>query len=364
MRYHSWQTNSKLSIYPHAVQTTDSIVTQSERPYPSRHVQTSRITQFLCMVVVLFSGVLKAEEQEAESNSSAKHSPTLSWLIEKRNYWGKIVGNTGRRLDGFFANEEVIDETNDSFVKLGLEFHQYTHGTSYLKPDIDFRLDLPTLEEKLRLVFESEPIEKQKVSEKKRDQGSHRDSKDFQQSTVGALELKLENKRHYSSNTGVGLKLGHPWDPFWRYRVQGVYAFSEQWEIHSHDGIYFFHEEGWGSHLELSFQYNGPWYVARQTSDGRYDYKNRRWEVAHTYSFIQELSPIRAINYQIGLLGETQLDVQATGYFIHAIYRRKLHKEWLFYEMIPELFFAKGNDWNVSPSITFKIEMVLSQEEQ
>lgn len=288
----------------------------------------------------------------------------MQWLVETRNYWGKVVGSTGNRLDAFFAGEDLIGKTNNSFVKVGMEFQQFKSGHSYLEPKIKFRLDLPTLEEKLRLVFESDPAEDQTIEEQKRAQGSDRDNKDLKDSTVGALDFALKPRLNWRASTGVGIKFGNPIDPFWRYRVRGIYALNKIWELSSQHSVYFFHDKGWGTKAELTWQRDGPWFVFRQTTDGRYNYDDRRWELGHTYSFLKEIDTKRAINYQVGIIAETQPEVQATGYFVHAIYRRKLHKSWLFYEMIPEIYYPKDEDWRLSPSITVKIEMVLSAKDQ
>lgn len=304
-------------------------------------------------------------KNEASQVPSAPPEPSaLRWLIDNRNYWGKVVGDTGSRLDAFFAGEDVIEKTNNSFLKLGLQFQQFKSERSYLEPKIKFRLDLPTVEEKIRFVFESDPTEEQTIEEQKSAQGSERNSKDLSESTVGALDLALKQKRNWSSSTGIGVKFGDPIDPFWRFRIRGVYALTSVWALSSNDSLYFFHDEGWGAKAEITLQRNGPWFVFRQTSDGRYDYDDRRWELGHTYSFLSEIDAQRAINYQIGVIAETQPEVQATGYFAHAIYRRKLHKNWLFYEMTPELYYPKDANWKPSPSITLKVEMVLSAKEQ
>ncbi|KZZ67502.1 hypothetical protein A3765_04490 [Oleiphilus sp. HI0130] len=300
----------------------------------------------------------------ADTDEKPPHSSTLAWLIDTRNYWGKVVGDTGAQLDGFFAGDDAIRKSNGSFLKLGFEFQQTKGGTSYFDPKVKFRLDLPTLKEKLRIVLESEPPEEQTIGEQKRPQGSNKDQKNLNDSAVGALDFELNKKRHINTSTGVGVKFGQPIDPFWRYRLNAKYAINKDWELSSYDSLYYFHSEGWGTQLNVTAQRNSPWFVFRQTSDGRYDHKTRRWELANTLSFLREIDSKRAINYQIGILGETQPEVQATGYFAHAIYRRKMHKEWLFYEMIPEIYYPKEDNWKFSPSITFKIEMVLSSEQQ
>ncbi|KZZ61685.1 hypothetical protein A3762_02095 [Oleiphilus sp. HI0125] len=295
--------------------------------------------------------------------SEKQDSPTLTWLTENRNYWGHVVGDTAKRLDSFFADEEVIESSNNSFLKVGFEFQQYKSGHSYLDPIVKFRLHLPTLQKKLRLIVESETPEEQSVRDKKRAIGRKEDDKRVKDTASGALDFTLRNLKDFDTSTGVGVKLGDPIEPFWRYRLHGRYEFTDVWSVSSHDALYYYHDEGWGAHAEFTLQRQGPWFIFRQGIDGKYDHKERLWELAHTYSFLREIDSKRAINYQVGMLAETKPEVQATGYFVNAIYRRKLMKEWLFYEMIPEMYYPKEDNWKMDPSFTIKIEMVFSEKE-
>lgn len=296
------------------------------------------------------------------TTTSDVHSPTLQWIIKTRNYWGSLVGDTAKRLDGFFANEEQIINSNNSYMKLSLHASQYKNGRSYLEPKAKFRLHLPTLEKKLRLVFESESPEEQTVEERTRAAGERREKERLKETAVGALDVELKQRGNLQTSTGAGVRLGKPMNPFWRYKAKSELPINDTWKFRPHGNLYYFHLDGWGTQTSLTLERAGDWFVFRQGLDGRYDYAERRWEVAHTYSFLREIDAKRAINYQVGMLGETQPDVQATGYFVHAIYRRKIHKNWLFYEMIPEFFYPKEDNWKFSPSLTFKIEIVFSDK--
>lgn len=322
-----------------------------------RRLQRSLIAS-LSLSLLVFTTKASASGEAIFVNSGDTHSPTMRWIVDTRNYWSEIVGGTGRRLDGFFAGEDQIDKTNNSFIKASLKATQYKRGRSYLEPKIKFRLDLPTVEEKLKLVIESDTPEEQSLEERKRRQLLERDSENSK--ATSALELELNRKRNWNAKTAIGLKIGDPLDPFWRAKGSAWYAFDKQWSVSTNDSVFYFHEEGWGAKTQITFERDGDWFVFRQTNEGKYDYEERRWEIGHTYSFLRELSETRAINYEIGVIGHTQPDVQTTGYFIHAIYRRKLYADWLFYEMIPELFYPRSEDWALSPSFSAKIEIVFS----
>ena len=322
--------------------------------------RTHAIVLLAIFIMALSCRPSYADNKESKAND--RHSPTLNWIIKTRNYWGKVIGDTSQRLDAFFAGEEIIEETNNSFLKLSLAGQQSKSGHSKLIPKAKFRLELPTLEEKLRITIENQPSEKQSVEEKTRAHASQKLDKDDDRA-IGAIDLALHAKRHWKASTGVGVKFDIPLNPFWRAKTRGLYQLNDDWKVTAHESIYYFHKDGWGAQSSLAFDRQGPWFVFRQSTQGRYEYDSRRWEIGHTYSFMREISAIRAINYQVGMISETQPEVQATGYFVQAIYRRKLHKEWFFYELVPEFFYPKTSNWKLTPSLTLKFEIVLSATE-
>lgn len=287
-------------------------------------------------------------------------SPTLDWIVHTRNYWGDIVGDTGSRLDGFFADEYQIEQTNSSYLKLSLQGVQYKGGSSYLYPKIKFRLDLPVTKRKFDIVFESESPESESLEDKQLSQGPNRETESIENTATGAIQFLVKQKEHWDVSMQTGVKLRLPLDPFWRTKANYSYNLNDDWRVSSNDSIYYFNSDGWGAGSNLRFERKGSWAVFRQTTDGRYTHTERRWEISHVYSFIREISPIRAINYEIGAFMQTKPDVEATGYFIHAIYRRKVYADWLFYELTPEVYYPKEDNWKFSPSISAKIEIVFS----
>ncbi len=297
--------------------------------------------------------------EHVESSAEDTSTYTMEWLREKRNYWGALVDRTGRRLDGFFAGRNAIEKSNDSFIKLGLLARQEKGGRGYLEPILKFRLDLPTLEERLKLVFESESDDTKTLAEKRREQ-TNAPSQELKETATGALRYQTPAKKRWRASTSVGIDLEIPPDFFWRARGRYRWDINKFWNFETQQNLYYFHKDGWGETTRFTFERSDADIVFRSTTEARYVHNERKMEYAQTWSFIKELSPIRAINYQFGLLAENKPDRAVTDYFINTVYRRKLSQEWLFYEIIPSLNFPRNESYTLSPAISAKIEMVFS----
>lgn len=332
--------------------------------YNKNFFSLSRNT-FLVLVFLALSSQsenLLAEQGSNPSDTDILHleqNSAIAWISEKRNYWGNLVGDAGRRLDGFFASDEVIERSNNSFVKFALRGTYSRGGRSRLDPLLKFRLDLPALKERLKIVFENEADETRSLAEKNLSQIDKETDK-LSDNAVGAVKLTTKKDKKWGASTSVGIDIQIPPDYFWRGKTYYRWQISQKWQLDAQQKLYYFHKDGWGETTRLSFDRNGTSGVFRSTSEARYLHDERRMEFAQTWSFLKELDPIRAVNFRLGILGENKPTAQTTDYFTEVIYRRKLSKEWLFYEITPGLLFPRENSFKATPSITAKIEIVFS----
>lgn len=285
----------------------------------------------------------------------------LSWMLQKRNDWGKLVGSTGRRLDGFFASDEAIERSNDSFVKIALIGSQYSGERSYLEPKFKFRLDLPTLKERLKIIIESEPEEIQDLEEKNR--ANIEDDDKVKDTAVGAIQLKSKPSHSWNASTSVGVDFQLPADPFWRAKGNYTWDIDDRWDLYLRESIYYFHIDGWGENTQLIFERDHSSFVFRTKTEAKYNHNRRRMTFAQVFSVLKEISDKRAIHYRVGVLAQNKPERQTTSYFTNATYRRKLYSSWLFYELTPELLFPRNDNFNLQPSITARIELVFSEHE-
>ncbi|MDX1451715.1 MAG: hypothetical protein R3183_04090 [Oleiphilaceae bacterium] len=303
--------------------------------------------------------VLPHQENTPDTTAEEAGPTAMDWLREKRNYWGNLVDRTGRRLDGFFAGRNAIERSNDSFVKLGLLARQERGGRSYLEPILKFRLDLPTLEERLKLVFESESDDAKSLAEKNKERTAAPDQ-DLKQTATGALRYQTPPEKRWRASTSVGVDLEVPPDFFWRARGRYRWDITPAWSFEAQQNVYYFHKSGWGETTRFTFERSSAELVFRTTSEARYLHDERRMEFSHGYSFLKELSPIRAINYQFGILAENKPHRVITDYYANVVYRRKLSQDWLFYEITPAVNFPRDESYSLVPSLVTKIEIVFS----
>lgn len=285
----------------------------------------------------------------------------LDWLKNKRNYWGKLVGDTGHRLDAFFANTSAINHSNDSYVKIALKGEQKSGERSYLRPQFKFRLDLPALKERLKLVIESETEETQSLEETNRERTLDKNQRT--EGAVGALQIQSKPSHRWNASTSVGIDFQIPLDPFWRSKANYVWTINDLWRFELRESLYHFHSSGWGETTQLEFERSGENHVFRTKTEAKYKHASRSMEFAQIFSVLKELSDIRALTSRVGILGQNKPQRQTTAYFVNTTYRRKIYSTWLFYELTPEILFPRNDNFNLQPSLTAKIELVFSSDE-
>ena len=76
---------------------------------------------------------------------------------------------------------------------------------------------------------------------------------------------------------------------------------------------------------------------------------------------IHTLSKRRAVSYFVGAYGISEPTVHATHYIVGATYRQNIHKDYLFYELSPQLEYKKENDFHSEFSLLFRVEIIFKK---
>lgn len=97
------------------------------------------------------------------------------WTEERvepfRESVGNWVDNTSRRIDGFFGTDDHMQVTNESYLRLGQEIDWMEGEGTSGDINLRYRIDLPTSEDRLRLVIESDTPKSRKARSKSKVQG-------------------------------------------------------------------------------------------------------------------------------------------------------------------------------------------------
>lgn len=286
------------------------------------------------------------------------------WAEERiepfRESVGNWVDNTSRNIDGFFGTDDHMQVDNESYLRLGQEIDWMEGDGTRGDTSLRYRIDLPTSEDRLRLIIESDPEESQGTLE---EQGSGRlanDQRDRRSSTLGLNWLESRDKRdNWSNRVGAGVRLRLPLDPYVRFTSERLWQLGEgPWQLESNNRVSWFNNEGYSARTR--------WDVGRPLSDSRHlrfitTVQWREEEDKLEYSEIAELNHRinrrSALRYSAIAIGESASNPRMTNYYLQTRYRRDIHKSILFADVIPELHFQREVSYDPRWAMTLRLEM-------
>ncbi|WP_375057188.1 hypothetical protein [Zobellella sp. DQSA1] len=270
------------------------------------------------------------------------------------------VTNSSRNIDGFFGTDDSLHAENGSYLRLSqeLEWNESDHFTT--ETAARFRLDLPTTKDRLRLIIESDPEESQGTLS---EQGSHRlraDQRGTGSSVIGLNRLSGRDKtEQWDFRAGAGIKFRWPLDPYVRFTGERLWQLDGPWQLESYNRASWFNEEG--------YSVRSKWDIGRPL-DANHHLRfitNVQWqEEVDTleYSEAVELNQIlgkrSVMRYAAVVIGRSASDPRLHDYYLLTHYRRNLHREILFVDLIPELHFPREQDYDPQFGITLRLEVM------
>ncbi|MDX1589241.1 MAG: hypothetical protein R3296_09895 [Oleiphilaceae bacterium] len=285
---------------------------------------------------------------------SARH-----WAIRQQKIQSRRIHFMSRGIDRTLSGERYTIQGNESYLRIGLANRYEKGGDMGVEPEVRFRLELPTLEEKFRLIIESDPDDFDSLSEQQRKE-ILRESERSNASTTGALRYLYPLTERWDLSTDVGARLRSPPEIFWRSRARSDWDISQEWRMQLDQRFYYFNTDGWGARTWVGFfRRVGEWdFLA--SSQAQWVHKDRNYQVAQVARLQRSVRNRHYWRLRLGVLGESRPNWQSTDYFTDVLYRNRLYDDWLFAEVIPALSFPRDNQFRANPSITLRIEMFFS----
>ena len=299
-----------------------------------------------------------------QSHAAEEDSDLPDWAEERvepfRANVGNWVDNTSRNIDAFFGGGESATVNNESYLRLGQEIDWMEGDGTSGDISVRYRIDLPTTEERLRLVIESDPEESQGTLA---DQGSGRlynDQRDRSTSTFGLDWLESRDKReNWSNRIGAGIRLRMPLDPYVRFTSERLWDIGDgPWQLESFNRVSWFNNDVYSART--------TWDMGRPLSENRHlrfitTVQWREEEDTLEYSEVaelnQRLNDRSAMRYSAIAIGESASNPRMTNYYLQTRYRRDLHKGILFGDVIPELHFQREDSYDPRWAMTVRLEM-------
>lgn len=283
-----------------------------------------------------------------------------NWVIERRRYHSRQIEALGLGLDRTLSGEQYIDTSNDTYLRIGA-YNQITEdGRMGFEPEVRFRLDLPTVEEKFRLIVESDSDDLAPLAEQEQRGTLTPEEQQETGFTTGALRWLNPISRKWNASADLGARLRFPPQIFARARTWSDWQLAD-WRLRVDQRIFWYSQEGWISRSWLGFHHDiGEHWDFRASSEARWIHRNRGFELAQIFRVQRYYRNRHFVRARFGALGETFDSWKKTEYFSDLLYRRRLHDNWLYGEVIPSLRFRREGDFEPEATLTFRIEMFFS----
>jgi len=156
--------------------------------------------------------------------------------------------------------------------------------------------------------------------------------------------------------TDAGVKLRTPPDPFARADLRRVWD-AGPWSIRLKEELFWFTSDGFGQTAELDIDRVVGEDTAVRT-DTTVDWRDDTDELRLTFgvALLKVLGERETLAYETGLQASNRPTLAVNRYRVGARLRRRLHKDWLFLGVIPEILWRREDGFVPVPGIRLQIE--------
>ena len=280
----------------------------------------------------------------------------FSFLDSPQEYISSGVESFALSLDEFFSEDKVFYRSSGTYLRIRADFIRDENGDYKSAGDIRLKLRLPNTKKKLKLTFESDADERQD-DDKTQEIETQANSVENKEYFTG-LQLTLGDEHGWQLKPSLGLRLSSSIEPYIRLRARRRFLFKK-WSIYWAETAYWFDSTGTG--LDSLLEFNRKITnrdLFRIGTTARWTNENDYTELGQTFTMFHTFSKRRALSYYIGAYGINEPTTHETHYLAGLTYRQNIHKDYLFFEIIPQYKYQKINNFESEFSLLFRLEMI------
>lgn len=266
---------------------------------------------------------------------------------------------TGRWIDSFFADPRVENEVGKTRVKLRFSLFAEEEATTEYDVQANVRLDLPVLEGKLHLLLAGDPEEDDDFQAITGREGAAPQLAAADDRVSASLRYFLVRTlyQNLSLRAGVRLRGGTPalfLEPRYRHLVDldpWLFRFTQRFVGFTNGTV------GARTTLDLERELRAPLFF-RTTADGSWFSDEEGYFYSLGFFLYQPLSPRTVLVYSWANSFQTRPTDRLEEVVLSVRFRQQIWREWLFYEIDPQLSFPHEDDYQVTPGIFLRLEML------
>ena len=298
-----------------------------------------------------------------ESGGEGDVEATNIKVEEFHDKWSKNVLKAADSIDGFFGNERIEEDSQQTRVRVSLDYESIEGESDSIGGHVSAKISLPRLSNKWSLVVNGD-------DDGDDDGLTEADENDVDKSLSLRFSPFSETLKKLSFDVGIR-KPGDDYEVFVRARHR-LTTLHENWLTRLDNKLYM--------HWDYGFEYDGKLDFDRGISSFslfRYRTRVRWWEEdsecnggfcpeQHFMVYQRMKSPRHAIAYEFSTYFQTDPDDGSNDYVdksrLRVRYRHRTGYDWLFVEVRPTLTFDRKNDYDPNWSVLLRLEGIFGYQ--
>jgi hypothetical protein len=313
-----------------------------------------------CATVIFCSSVLADEQDSLPIPVTAPVYELLNSIDAPRDYFSEKLVGFASDIDRFFGDDRNYQESNTSVFQIDITKVRGYGGTP--KPVISGRakLNLPSAEKRMHLTFETNP-DKNLTGDSPQGQSVFLSQVTAPISYALAARFEKYFDNHWNFSTDTGIKFQGGITPF--ARARGGYSVSlGQWRLNTAESVYWFNTTGVGETTQLDIErfISNP-ILFRASSNATWSKNKQNFDLRQDFSIFHTLNERAALLYQASVIGVSNPKLQVSDYVVQMLYRYRLHRKWVYFELSPQFHFPRENSYRYSPALSLRLEMLFDE---
>lgn len=323
----------------------------------------------LCLAVPAVLPVPCSAEEEptepapAEDRSGKEAVPPLTFLdvahssIE-RNFLKEVIW-----FDDFFGSPRTEETRETRYVLRWKNSLRWDEGGRFrFRTSLRANIRLPRISERTRIIISGEN-EAEPPTGLPEDPGNPGFDQTLQNTRLVNTEIRYIILKRPLTNLflGAGVRIKLPFESFVRSRFQHTRPLGPSTLVRFGETLFWKDAEGFGETTEIDLERRlGKKMLLRWANSGTLSEERQGLEWGTGLSLQWAFSTRNVITPGGSISGRTRPSAVIEGYRVSLAFRRNVHKDWLFFELEPEITWSRTDAGGYPPAYasTFRIEVL------
>jgi len=323
---------------------------------------------------LLGSALLLTQECYAEE-TLVDLPPKPSVVDLQRDYLSDKFLDLASEIDSFFGTERNFQETDKSVLQLDAAQMMGRNGSPTIALKYKAKFQLPNAQKRFHLMLESNP-----------DQHLPGETLVQQLQPLSVQQTPLFKEVSTPDSYGASLRFENSDDSHWRYSADGglkadggaaildvsIHPFVRSsvtfttpldWALLKlTESVYSFNTTGPGENTQLDLDHHYTEKILFRATSGvtfLYDTPDFAWH--QDFSIFHTLDQQASLLYQLSTTGVSRPSAEVSEYVALALYRMRLHQDWVFLELNPQLHYPKATNFLLDAQFIVRLEFMFSK---